>query len=455
MTAALLADARRELRPLTALAAPIIAGLTASTGIMVVDTAMLGPLGATPLAAASLTTSVLIVFYAGLYGFVGPVGLLTGRAHGAGDAPRIGAIARHGAVLASLGGAAAAALMAAALPALAHLGQPPAVVAALPAYWLWMAAGLPPYALALSGRNLLDATDRAWTGVALSLPPIALNALLNWLLIYGRWGFPELGLTGAGVASFIATAAGAGLVWAWARYAPDLCAWWAPTSLTRAGLAEQLRDGMPMAWQYVLEGASVAVAGLLVGVFGAVALAGNQIALAVGATLYMLPLGAAAAVGIRVAQAVGGGGQARVAAIAAAGLGAVTLWMTLVAAAFILGGSTIARLFTRAPDVVAEAAAILLVFGFMQLMDGVQSVSLGALRGLLDTRWPTRVSLIAYWLIALPLGWIVARYGGFGAAGVWAGFGAGLTVAAAALSWRLVAQIARADESAATSARKG
>ncbi|MEL6198516.1 MAG: MATE family efflux transporter, partial [Pseudomonadota bacterium] len=370
-----------------------MAGLTASTGVMVVDTAMLGPLGAEPLAAASLTTSVLIIFYAGLYGLTGPVGLLAGRAFGGGLMAKIGAIARHGALLSAVGGVVAAALMAVMLLGLPWIGQPDTVVDIVAAYWLCMATGLLPYALALAARNLLDATERPWTGVALSLPPIALNAGLNWLLIYGHWGFPALGLTGAGVASVIALSVGAALVWAWVRYAPSLRVWWPPSTLTRAGFAEQAREGMPMAWQYILEGGSVAVAGLMVGAFGVVALAGNQIAMAVGSTLYMLPLGAAAAVGIRVAQASGAARHERVSAIAVAGLGAVSFWMIVVMLGFIVGGRQIAAAFTDVSAVVDAAAAILIVFGLMQLMDGVQSVSLGALRGLLDNRWPTRVSI--------------------------------------------------------------
>lgn len=430
-------SALAELGALAGLAAPLVAGLVASTGVTVVDTAMLGPLGATPLAAASLATSVLIIFYAGLYGAAGPVGLFAGRAHGAGEPARLGAVARAGALLAAVGGSLGAVTMAAGLPLLGGLGQPPEVVAVIGPYWLWMAAGLVPYTLALAAKNLLDATDRPWTGVAFTLAPVALNIGLNWVLIYGHLGFPALGLTGAGVASFLAQSAGAGLIWGWVRFAPGLRGWWAPRPLRRADLAEQAREGAPMAVQYLLEGGAVAFAGLMVGGFGAVALAGNQIALAVGSTIYMVPLGIAAAVTIRVAQAAGAGRSDRAAAVTLAGLGVVTLWMGLFALVFMVGGAAIAALFTADEAVIAAAAAIMFVFGLGQMADGVQSVSLGALRGLLDNRWPTAVSLVAYWLVALPLGWAFAWPGGLGAAGIWAGFAVGVGLAAAALCWRL------------------
>ena len=407
-----------------------------STGISLVDTAMLGPLGALPLAAVSLTSSVIVLFYAGLYGFAGPVGLFAGRHHGSGDAAGMGHVARHGALLGLAGGGAGALLMAAGLWLLPHLGQPPEVLAVIAPYWLCLSALLLPYTLGLVAKNLLDASGRPWTGVLLTLVTLLLNIALNWLLIHGNWGFPALGLTGAGIASLISQCFGATLLWAWVRRAPTLRGWWARPRFDRSELARQWREGLPMTVQYSLEGAAIAVVGVLVGWFGAVALAGNQIALAVGTTLYMLPLGVAGAVSIRVAQAVGAGQPARIAAIGHAGLGVVTLWMGAFALLFLFQGRWIAGLFVDDPEVIASAAAILFVFGLTQMVDGVQSVSLGALRGMLDNAWPTRVSLVAYWLIALPMSVLFGFGFGWGPAGLWGGFGVGLLVAAVALSRR-------------------
>jgi MATE family multidrug resistance protein len=191
------------------------------------------------------------------------------------------------------------------------------------------------------------------------------------------------------------------------------------------------------------------VAGVLIGLFGAVALAGNQIALSVGSTLYMLPLGVAGAVTIRIAQVIGAGEWPRVAAIGQAGLLVVTGWMGGFALLFLFAGAWIGGLFVDDPAVIAAAAAIFFVFGFTQLMDGVQSVSLGALRGMLDNDFPTRVSLVAYWLIALPLSALFGFGFDLGAPGVWAGFGVGLALAAVALVWRFL-RLSRAKVPPAT-----
>lgn len=427
-----------EVRGLFTLAAPLVAGLVLSTSTMLVDTAMLGPLGALPLAAVSLTTNVVIIFYAALYGFAGPVGLFAGRAFGAGDGAAIGEVARHGLLLALVGGTCGALLMSAVVPILQHLGQPPEVLAVLTPYWYLIAASLVPFTVAMAAKNLLDATGRPWISVALTAVPVAANVLLNYMLIQGRWGAPALGLVGAGVASLLGQTVGALVIWVYARWAPGQSDWWVPGRWSLQALLKQAREGLPMTVQYFLEGAAVAVAGLMIGLFGAVAMAGNQIALSVGSTLYMLPLGMAAAVSIRVSQAIGADEPGRVGPIGWAGLGVVSAWMGLSALLYWTAGQHIAAAFIDDAAVVAAAASVLFVFGWMQLMDGVQSVSLGALRGMLDNDWPTRVSLIAYWLIALPLAAALGLGLGWGAPGVWAGFGAGLAFASVALVRRFL-----------------
>jgi MATE family multidrug resistance protein len=114
----------------------------------------------------------------------------------------------------------------------------------------------------------------------------------------------------------------------------------------------------------------------------------------------------------------------------------VTGWMLAVMAVLLIGGEAIARGLSDDPEVVALAATLFLAVAVMQISDGVQSTSLGALRGMLDTRQPTIVSLIAYWPVALPAGYFLGFVADLGAVGVWIGFCLGLSVAAVALPWR-------------------
>lgn len=440
-SSSLRAQSLAECGSLIRLALPLIAGLAASTMISVVDTAMLGPLGPVPLAAVSLTTSFLIILFAGLYGFLGPVAILVGQAHGAGDAAAVGRVVRHGFALAIVAGTIGAALLAVSLILLPFLDQPADVVAVIGPYWLATAASMVPFCLTLVFKNWFDAIDRPWVGVGFMVLVLLVKVPLNAALIYGAFGMPAFGLTGAGLASILAQSLGVAAMGAYARFMPSMQAYRRTGGLTRAGFAAQTREGVPMGLQYTLESGAVSIATLFIGWLGAIALAANQIAFSVGALLYMLPLGMAAAVSIRVAQAVGEGSLdeaklARVGPIGLAALGLVTLWTVVFSLVLLFGGRMIAGWFVDEAAVISVTAAIFFTFGLMQVFDGVQSVALGALRGMLDNRWPTNVSLIAYWLVALPAAYLFGFPLGLGAAGVWFGFGLGLMVAAAMLIHR-------------------
>jgi MATE family multidrug resistance protein len=429
--------AARELSGVVGLAVPLVAGLATSSLMGLIDTAMIGPLGVVPLAAVSLTSNVLVILVAGLYGFLNPVALRVGRAHGEGDPGAAAASVAAGLFWAVIAGGGAAVSMAAALPLLPALRQPPEVVAVVAPYWLACAASLLPLSVTLVYKQALDAIDRAWLGVLLASISLLANAAFNYVLIYGRFGLPALGLAGAGLGTFLACLLGAILHGAVCRNALALRAR-VTTRAVSSARARHRADGVPMGLQYVLEGGAVAVAGLLVGGLGAVALAATQVVNAVAGSLYMLPFGLSAAVGIRIAQASGAGQALRMRSIGVAGLGVVGAWTLLATLVLTLSARPIAAAFVDDGAVIGLAAGLFLVIGLMQVCDGVQSVSLGALRGMGDIRWPTGVSLVAYWLVALPLGWLSGFPLGWGAVGVWAGFGLGLAVAAAMLLRRFL-----------------
>lgn len=427
---------RPEFLPLGRLALPLVAGLGASTALMLTDTWMLGPLGPLPLAAASLTSSVLLILWAALYGFMGPVGLLAARAYGAGDAAALASVVRHGCAFGAMVGGGGALLMIGALFLLPYAGQPPEVIAVIAPYWVLLALMLLPYGVSLVFKQVFDAIDRPWTGVALMFTAVAVNLPLNYVLISGRLGFPALGLAGAGVATLLAECTALGAFWLTFRHAEVMRPYRIPVPLGREGFAAQAKAGFPMGIQYLAEGGAVAVSGVLIGLLGAVALAANQIVFSVESLLYMLPLGVASATGIRISQAMGSGELQRVRPIGHAALLTASVWTLVLTLPLAFGGATVARAFVDDPAVIATAAAMFIAVGLMQFFDGIQTVSLGALRGMHDHRWPMVVTLVAYWLVALPLGWLLAITLDLGAAGFWSGFAIGLALAAVVLALR-------------------
>jgi MATE family multidrug resistance protein len=184
----------------------------------------------------------------------------------------------------------------------------------------------------------------------------------------------------------------------------------------------------------------MAVITLMIGTFGTVALAGNQVALSVGGVFYVLPMAFSGAVAIRVAQEQGAGNVDALRPVTLAALGLALACMAGVGALMWFGGGAIASAITDDPAVIGAATAIFAVFALTQIGDAVQSVMLGSLRGLSDTAFPATVSTVAYWVFGLPLGWSLATWGGQGAPGVWMGFLAALVGSGIALSLRFAAQ---------------
>ena len=432
----LVAASLGEAPKVVSLAIPIVVGLAAATLIGVVDTIMIAPLGTEALAAAALTTSALVILYSALYGLVSVIGITIAQARGAQEPKAVSSNVRNGALLGLIAGAAGAALMVALFPLLPYLGQPERVLAVLFPYWITMAFVVIPFTVLYVFKGLFDAVDRPWTGAAFALLGVLVNIPFNWVLIHGAFGWPGLGLLGAGLASLLAEGVALFALWLYWRRARSMAAFRQKAALSLRTMGQQFREGWPVALAYTGEGGAYALAGLMLGWFGAAALAANQVVGSIAAVLYMLPLGMAAAVGIRIGQAVGAGETARVRAIGLGALGTVMAWMTAITVLILLLRTDISQAFSDDPEVVAIASLMFLTMAFMQIVDGVQSTSVGALRGLIDNRVPTVISLIAYWLIALPFAYLFGFWLDLGPSGVWIGYGLGLLTAAVALLLR-------------------
>lgn len=437
-----LAAVRAEVPGLFGLAVPIVVGLAASTLLGVTDSLMLAPLGPVPLAAVGLTMSVAIISFAAIYGMLSALSVRIGAAYGAGAQRRIPLLLRNGLALGVLVGGLGAGVMGLVWFALPLFGQPPEVLAAMPAYWACIAALMIPFAVLTVFKSAFEAVGRPWAGTGLAFVAVVVNIPLNYGLIWGIGPLPHLGLTGAGLASLLAETVALAVAWGWWAYAPGMRRLRLRRAILWSEMAAAFREGAPLGALYVAETGAMAVGTVMIGTFGTLALAGNQVAMSVGGLLYMVPLGVAGAVSIRVAQAKGAGALQALRPIVGAALVIVLTWLSGSAVMLGLFGANIAAAITGDPGVIAVAAAIFVVFAASQIADGVQSTMLGALRGMSDTGWPAVVSIIAYWGVALPLGWAYAHLLGFGPAGIWMGFVTALFGAGAALCWRFLARTA-------------
>ncbi len=431
---------RREVPAILGLAVPIVAGLGAWSLLGVTDSVMLAPLGPLPLAAVGITNAVAVILIAAIYGLLAALSVRVGTAHGAGQGRRIPAILRNGLALGWIVGIAGAALMLGLWPVLPHLGQPPEVLEIMFPYWVAVSLMLVPFSVFTVFKATFEAVGRPWLGAFFAFLAVFINVPLNYALIWGIGPLPMLGLTGAGIASLAAETLVMIAAWAFWRRARSMRRLRLRRGLTGGEIASVAREGAPLGLMYIAETGAMAVATLMIGTFGAVALAGNQVAMSVGGLLYMVPLGIAGAVAIRVAQERGAGNLGSLRPITWAALGLGTVWLVGVAGILGLYSATIASWITNEPEVIAIAATIFVVFAFSQVMDGVQSTMTGALRGLSDTGFPAVVSMLSYWVLGLPLGWVLAHPVGMGPAGIWAGFVIALGLAGVVLVWRFLRQ---------------
>jgi MATE family multidrug resistance protein len=268
-----------------------------------------------------------------------------------------------------------------------------------------------------------------------------INWLGNWMLIYGKWGAPRMGVAGSALSTVIARAFMAlaliGFAWRYERSrGHPLFRHWAGPSI--AMLKQLVRLGAPAAGQIVLEVGAWNLATLAAGWLTPVALATHQIALNYAAISYMVPLGVASAAAVTVGHAVGSGDPSRARRAGWLALALGTGFMLLASVVFLVVPRPLIALYTSDAQVMAVGPGLLLLAAAFQIFDGIQTVSTGALRGLGETRAPMVANLVGYWALGLPLGLTLCFGLKWGIYGLWIGLTLALIVIASTLllRWR-------------------
>lgn len=316
------------------------------------------------------------------------------------------------------------------LPLAPMLHQPREVLEmALPFFelLLW---GLPGLMLFQTFRLFLDGLGDTRPGMVVSILGNLLNVLLNYLLIYGKGGFPEMGLTGAGISNLISRSL-MGLGIAAVFFFSAKTAEWRSGLFSRPVKSkfflELNRLGFPVALQYLFEVGAFSVTALLVGQMGAAAISAHQIVITLASVTYMMASGLSSAASIRVGHFLGSGDALMLRRVGKLSFLIAALFMLFNAGVFLILRNQIPLLFIRNQEVVQTASGLLVIAGFFQLSDGIQVVALGCLRGISDVVFPTVITVLAYWVLAIPLGFVLGISMKMGAAGIWWGLLAGLS----------------------------
>jgi len=431
----------RELGATISLGVPIVVGQVSQMLMGVTDSLMIGHAGAVPLAASAFGGNIFNIFYVLGLGIMVPVAVCVARAHGAGRRDEAGEYLRHGIALSVGFGVAEVLLLVVLCTQLGRFGQPPEVLAIVRPFFLLIGMSLVPVLMYLAFRQFAEAMGRPWMPMCIMLGSVALNAGLNWVFIFGHLGVPALGLTGAGISTLASRIAATLALLVWVRHDPVTRAawprrWTAVWSTPR--FREMLRVGLPAATMLFFECTAFAWSTIMMGWLGAVPLAAHQIAITCASVAFMFPLGISMAAGMRVSHALGAGETARLRWIGLAALSLALATTATFAVAFAGFGRDIAQWFVREPDVVAVATHLLMVAALFQLFDGCQVNAASMLRGMMDVRVPAALTLVAYWGIALPIGYAAGVRGHFGPIGIWLGIAIGLAFAALTLVARFL-----------------
>lgn len=431
-----------ELTETVRLSAPMALTQLGQIAMMTTDLAFIGRLGDEAVAAAALGHTVFFIAFTFGLGLVAAVAPLAAQAFGARDPRQVRRAVRTGLWAALLVSIPIMILPLRGEQILLALGQAPEAARLGQQYLFGLVWGLVPALWFIAVRGFMGAVNRPEPVLWITLAAVPANALLVYLLLYGNWGFPQLGLFGAGLATTIvniATFLAALYFVMWRRpfrkYHIMARLWRIDWPLLRL----LVTIGAPISLSMLMEYGLFSSAALLMGLIGTAALAAHQVALQVTAILFMVPLGIGMAATVRVGHAVGRGDAAAVRraghvalwlgiALAAALTVAVMLWRFAIAGLFFGSATT--------HGAIELTAALLLVGATYFITDAIQTIVAGALRGLNDTRVPLLLAAVSYWLIGFTLACVLGFKTGLGAVGVWIGLSCGTAVYAAALILR-------------------
>jgi MATE family multidrug resistance protein len=430
----------REARATLALAVPLALAQLAQMAMSFVDVVMIGRLGPAAMAGGVVGSSVFFSLAVLCFGTVAAVNPTVAQAVGAGDEEGIGRAARQGLWLATALGLPLFVLFGFAEPLLLAAGQAPGTAALAAGFLRAIRWGLLPNLWFTALRGLCEGIARPRPVLAVTLGAAVFNVGANYVLIYGKLGFPALGLVGSGTASALAMTGMALALGLYVHLARPTRHYRVLRDLRRpdpVALKALFRLGWPIGAAFGLEAGLFGAATLLVGRFGETALAAHQVAINAASITFMVPMGIGLATTVRVGQAAGRGDPAGAARAGYAGIALSVAFMTGTALFFWLRPEWVVWVYTgrdrAAPEVMALAAALLGVAAAFQLFDGTQVSASGALRGLKDTRGPMVISGVAYWGVGMGLALALGFGQGWGAVGVWWGLTAGLATAAVLL----------------------
>jgi MATE family multidrug resistance protein len=424
------------------LAYPVILGMIGHTLIGIVDNFMVGNLGSTELAAVSLGNSFIFIGMSLGIGFSTAITPLIAEADAEKNDVKIRTTFHHGLLLCTILGFAICLMIVLAKPIMRMMNQPEAVVNLASPYIDWVAFSLIPVVIFQGYKQFADGLSQTkYSMYAIYLANVV-HIFFNYVLIYGVWGFPKLGIVGAALGTVISRIMMVFFMHFILQNNPKFKKYFKNftfNEIRKTILKKIINLGFPSALQMLFEVALFTAAIWLSGSLGKNSQAANQIALTLASSTFMVAIGFSVAAMVRVSNTRGMKDYKQLITVARSIFLLAIIVETFFAIVFVISHNFLPHLFLNMTDVsqqldngeiIAIASKLLLVAAVFQISDGIQVVVLGALRGLQDVKIPMYITFVAYWIIGFPISYILGKHSDLGATGIWIGLLAGLTSAA-------------------------
>lgn len=432
----------KEFRQNLTLAWPVILGMVGHTLIGLVDHIMVGRIGATELAAVSLGNSMVFIAMSVGIGFSTAITPMVAQGDSSKDDGMVRSVFHHGLLLCTILGIALFGVVMLAKPIMYHMGQPAEVVKLAGPYVNLVAFSLIPVVVFQGYKQFADGMSLTKYDMYAAVMSNVVHVVINYLLIYGVWIFPKMGIVGAALGTVISRV----LMVAYMHYLlshneklKQYFHGFSWVSIKKAMLKKIVAMGIPSSMQMLFEVALFTTAIWLSGSLGKESQAANQIALSLASLTFMFAMGLSVAAMVRVGNQKGLQDYNKLRIVARSIFLLVVLVEIVFAILFVALHQVLPHLFlnndpaTIVADnqqVIAIASSLLLVAAVFQISDGVQVVVLGALRGIQDVKIPTVITFVSYWLIGFPISFCLGLYTDLKAIGIWIGLLAGLSAAA-------------------------
>ncbi|WP_346864348.1 MATE family efflux transporter [uncultured Draconibacterium sp.] len=415
-----------------ALAFPIVLSQIGQVTVSLVDNMMVGHVGTVELAAAAFANSVFMIGMVFGMGITFGLTPLVGKAYGNNDLKKTVVWLKNGVFSNIVSGFGLAMVMFGIYFLLPLMGQTSEVLNLAGPYYLLLCASYIPFVLFFTFKQFFEGLGNTKMAMQITLTANVVNVLVNYVFIFGKFGFPELGLNGAGIGTLVSRLIMPVLfsfyVVRHSRYRRFfLMAHFQP--LLKRNVISILKIGLPIGLQLIVEVSAFGIGAVMMGWLGETPLAAHQVALGLATFSYMIALGVSQANTIRVSHQMGIKDYTSMRRAAYASTHLVLVFMSFTALLFILARNFLPYLFTSDIEVIKISAGLLIIAAIFQLFDGLQVSMLSTLRGMADVTVPMFVAFIAYLLVGIPVSYIFAFVLNAGPQGIWYGYLVGLGTA--------------------------